>query len=61
MRYILISIALSLLTAPAYAGLIGHYAFDGNADDSSGNAYHGSQSGNVTVTDGAPGRDSALT
>ena len=60
MRIIFRFIALTLLTAPAYAELIGHYDFDANADDSSGNAYHGVQLGNVTVTEGAPGLNSAL-
>jgi phage protein U len=38
-------------------GLIAHYEFEGNANDSSGNGNHGTEHGGVSYTDGVIGKD----
>lgn len=54
--YLLIFIA-TLFTLPAFAqnleeGLVGYWKFDGNADDSSGNGYHGTENGGTAYVPG---------
>ncbi len=46
--------------APGAAGLVAHYAFDGNANDSSGNGYNGTVNGNATYVAGVDGQAIAL-
>lgn len=45
------SFCLFILTQTAGAGLVAHYAFDGNANDSSGNGLHGTVNGATLATD----------
>ncbi len=40
---------------PDAAGLVAHYSFDGNANDSSGNGYHGTLNGGATYVAGLQG------
>jgi len=43
-------------TDPGNAGLVAHYALDGNASDSSGNAYHGVENGTPSYEAGVIGQ-----
>jgi hypothetical protein len=43
---------VSLALPNAHAALIGHYTFDGNADDSSGNGYNGTEIGGTSYSQG---------
>jgi hypothetical protein len=45
------SLSFSVM-ADINSGLIAYYPFDGNIEDASGNAHHGSSVGNVNFTDG---------
>ena len=45
---------------PGNAALVAHYAFDGNANDSSGNGYHGVENGTPTYAAGAIGQALSL-
>jgi len=52
----LISDSLVATVAPDLNGLVVHYKFDGNADDSSGNNYHGIEKDGPTYVDGKFGQ-----
>jgi len=52
----LISDAVVATVAPDPDGLVVHYKFDGNADDSSGNNYHGIEKDGPTYVDGKFGQ-----
>ncbi len=47
-------------TEPGTGNLVARYAFDGNANDSSGNAFHGTVQGNPTYVAGVDGQAIAL-
>jgi len=48
--------SVAATTAPESAGLIAHYKFDGNANDNSGNNYHGSEKGGAGYVAGKFGQ-----
>lgn len=45
-----LGIATFFATGQAFAALVGHYTFDGNANDSSGNGKHGTAAGGAALT-----------
>lgn len=54
-----LAFALMFLISPVFAaeeGLVAHWTFDGNADDSSGNGYNGEENGDVSYTNGKFGQ-----
>ena len=49
-------LALPVLAQDLQEGLVGHWMFDGNADDSSGNGYHGEENGDTAYVPGKFGQ-----
>ncbi len=47
---------LGNVVADIGSGLVAHYLFDGNANDSSGNGHHGTENGGVTYSTGKSGQ-----
>lgn len=50
MNKTLLLVAAAILSAGAYAQMIAHYPFSGNANDATGNGYDGTTYGGVTLT-----------